>query len=235
MKMLAPRNVATLVVDGYEYEPDKDGLFTVRHPGHVKQLRMHGCVDADNIKLEEIEMLRERGPVVEAERIPSDFEAQMSAKDDEIAALKAQLAEAQARGAAPETQEPSGAADTTRETVERTGDTSPAPGGGGAIPPGSETTTVPPQGQAGDNLDKTEEKLKEALAKKGDFDTMDRDQLVAWLHGVGVSVPGNISKDKAREIAGTTATELEAGLAEAAEERAKASGTSTDADSTPKS
>lgn len=172
MKMAAPENISHFEFDNVKYERDEDGTFDIKHPAHVKAATMHGARPYDP----------ELGAVVlpVVERVQSDFDQQMADKDDEIAALKRQLAEAQAAKTATETPATPGATDTPATPASASGDTS--------------------SGQGGTASDQQEDRLGAALALNPDFDTMGRDDMVEWLKGVGISAPSNLSTEKTRSI-----------------------------------
>lgn len=189
MKMVAPSEIGHLNFDNVEYERDEDGLFEIKHPDHIAAAHMHGLVPYDpsapHLGLD---------AVARVEPVKTDFDEQLSAKDavisdkdDEIAQLKAQLAAAQAAPVAP---------------VAPAGTDAPA---GGAAAPGD---TSEKSGGVAEEKDL----MAEALAADPNFDEMGRDDLVDWLKGVGVSVPGNLSTDKAREIVDSTIADYKAGL-----------------------
>lgn len=243
MKMVAPAEIGHFNFDNVEYHRAADGTFDIQHPDHIAAARIHGARDYDP-DAPNMGLLR-ADPV---ERVPSEFDdtikrhgEEMGAKDDLLAEKERENAELRARldrleallsgggaGTAPGADAHPSRAEGTDGGAAPLGDTSVAPGGGGVIPPGSQTTTVPPQGQAGDDLDKNEDKRAELLANKPDVTNYDA--MKAWLKDAGVAVPGNVSKARAAEIVEETVKDFEAGLAEAAKERQNANGTATEAE-----
>jgi hypothetical protein len=181
-KFIAPDEVDHFEFDNVVYNRGDDGTFEFHHPDHVKAAKRHGCVPYDP----------DTGPVLPAvERVQSDFDALNAAHEDELAdAQKAHDDELAARDRKIAEQDElirslsermaalEGAAAPARP-ADTSGDTSPGHGGG--------TDEADPVGAA--------------LALSPDFDSMDRDALVAWAEGTfKIDLPGNISKDKARQV-----------------------------------
>lgn len=243
MKMVAPAEIGHFVFDNVEYRREgEDDTFDIKHPDHIAAARQHGAVEFDpnapNLGL---------GVEAPVERVQSDHDAVVAAKDDEIAALKRQLEAATPANPQHLSNEAIESAkdaeiaalkrqlEQARETPPPVAGAAGTEGGAAATEHTSETlggttTTVPPQGQALDNLDKDDDKRAALIENKPD--TNDYDAMKAWLKDAGVAVPGNISKARAKEVVEETVKDIEAGLAEAAKARQEANGTSTDADST---
>lgn len=196
MKFVAPSEIGHLNFDNVEYERDEDGLFEVKHPDHIAAAHMHGLTPFDP-------SAPNLGLGVRPDPVQSDFDKQLFArdteivglnatvasKDDEIAQLKAQLAAAQAATGA---QDAPGGTDAPAGGAAAPGDTSEKSGG----------------------VSEDKDLMAEALAANPNFDDMGRDDLVDWLKGVGVSVPGNLSTDKAREIVDNTIADYKSGKSE---------------------
>lgn len=209
--MVFPSNVASVVIDGHEYTPNSEGVVESATASHIPHLRLVGATDYNPAS-----GLRPLAP-----------EERVSVVLDENALLRARIREleAQARLRTPS----EGITDTSGAATGMLVPDAGATASGGV--PGGATSTAAPQGQSGDNLDKTGDGLKEALAQAPNFDdpNVTRDQIVLWLASVGTSVPGNIARDKAVAIA----KDRVAGLNEeadtlAGEARSEANGTATE-------
>lgn len=183
MKMVAPAEIGHLEFDNVEYHRDEQGLFDIKHPDHIASARAHGLTEFDPSAPH---LGLDPAPV---ERVASEFDELLSAKDDEIAQLKAQLAAAQTAPVAPAAL---AATDAPADAPSASGDTSEKSGG----------------------VSEDEDLIGTALAANPNFDDMDRDGLVEWLKGVGVGTPGNLSKTKAREIVDETIADYKAAKGE---------------------
>lgn len=202
-KFIAPAIIASLSFDNVEYERDADGLFEIKHPDHIASAGMHGLVLFDPEKGE---------PVAQAPaRIESEFDAtiatlnaEITAAADELVNRDAELAKRDEEIAELRRQLSSRPASDAQDAAEGT---STATGTGSA----SGDTSSATEGTAS-TVD-TGDKIGTALAANPDFEAMKRDDLTDWLKGVGVSVPGNLSEAKAREIVQETIADYKTDLA----------------------
>lgn len=184
-KFTAPEYIDHFCFDNVEYRRDEDGEFFIQHPDHQRHAVRHGAV-----------------PVGQGVHHGVPVAPVQTDQDARIAELEAQLAEARAQLAsppAPDAPVAPEATDTPADPADASGDTSEATGG----------TT----GEGASDAEATD-KMAEALAAEPKFEDMTRDELVDWLAGVGVSVPGNLSKDKALEIVNETVADYKASKAE---------------------
>lgn len=183
-KYVAPSHMAMVVVDGIEYEPDADGVIEARTRQHAEQFALLGIPEFDPANTN----VRPLAP-----------EEKLSVLSDENLILQARIRELEDQAASrPATTDASGAPLGAAGAI----DAAQGPGGpSGALVDGT-TSSVPPQGQSGDLLDKDDDKLKAAIAAAPNVDdpNVTRDQMVLWLASVGTSVPGNIARDKAVTI-----------------------------------
>lgn len=168
-KFLAPLGLASMTIDNLEYTPDEDGFFVVDNEDHQRHAAMHGAV-AVTAEMEEAYAIRPGSVAAVLGQFDGISADEAKAKDDRIAELEALLAE---KGAPAPTGD-ADATDAATEGASATGDTSSDDEGGA-----------------------DEDKVGAALADGPNFVEMGRDEMVDWLHSVGVMIPGNVSKEAA--------------------------------------
>lgn len=189
MKLVAPPEIGHFEIDNIEYRPNSDGVIEVQLAAHEQAMRRLGAVEYDpDVPTDEL-----FNPKAD-ERLQSDFDAEMAAKDKELAAANEANATLHQR----------------LEALEKAMAAAKAP----AVPPKPVAAPEDTSEKAGDTTatDNEADKMAAALAANPNFDAMGRDDMVEWLKEVGVVVPSVISKVNARQAIDDAVADYKAGL-----------------------
>lgn len=179
MKLKAPESISHFEFDNVDYQRDDDGNFDIRHPDHLEKARMLGAHDDDG---------RVYGQTAFAAPVPTETEEKLAEAQTRLDERETDLRLANERNddlqrrleAMERHFSMGGGTNTASGTADTSGGTSSGTGG-----TGSDTGT-------GDVIGA-------ALASNPDFAAMNRDEKVAWLKTVNVTVSSSISKENAQK------------------------------------